>query len=240
MTQQTTQQTCMSATDFDERHYRTGQCIARVGKLWEQVAEEQQAIIDGQGYKHMNYDSWKEYWDTEWKEASGWTWKTIEHWMQARRIQSETPTPGTGGYTPRGADQWRELAPLAPEERTEFLNRYEEFKPTVTGGGHPFRAAIKEFKGERQPTVREVVPPEEMANLPSPDLSESEKWVFQPGKTQMALQRLDPDAVADDAHRLLGTKVNHEVETINYIIDWYASYRQAILSRKNKGLRAVQ
>lgn len=233
--------TIMDREEFEERHSRTGQYIARVGKIWEHVAEEQQSIIDGKGYTHLGYATWAEYWNNEWKEASGWAPQTVKNWMMARRTKLETPSTGDGKYEPQSVEQWKDLTSIQElEQRNEFLERYEEeFKPQIpTGMRAPFREAIKEFKGER--TAREVLSPSDMADLPDPELTASEKWVYEAGKIVAALRRLRPQEVAEDTYRLMPDKLEWEIDAANQIIGWYEQYKQALQAQKNQGLRAVK
>lgn len=151
----------MNRDEFEERHARTGQWIARVGKIWEAVAEEQQAIIDGKGYLYMGYSSWKDYWTKEWEGASGWTARTIEIWMQARRNKLSTPNVAGYGYEPESPEQWRNLGRIAdPEERIEFLGRYEsEIRPQLKKEGASsqiFREGVNRFLNECGPTVADI------------------------------------------------------------------------------------
>lgn len=243
MTQQVNNE-MMSREEFDTRHTRTGQHIARVEKVWEQIAEEQQVIIDGKGYLYMGYAAWSEYWDAEWKKASGWTWGTVEGWLKARRIKlGVEASGGTAGYVPTGADQWKELAGLEPEERTEFLEQYPEIKPTVSGGGHPFREAIKQFKGERQPAVRNVLSESDVKEIPSSELSEEEDWAFRTQKTLARLRRMRPHDVAEVVVKHKdGTNLDPEIDAAKQISAWYEVYAQVLedCRRSASQLKAIQ
>lgn len=103
MTEEATTGQLMLQTEFEECHFRTGQHIARVGKLWEAIAEEQQAIIQGKGYTHLGYGTWVEYWNTEWKESSGWAAQTVSNWIKARNVKLGTPLGDVAQRQPSGA-----------------------------------------------------------------------------------------------------------------------------------------
>lgn len=137
----------MTREEFEQHHARTWDYVARVGKIWEGIAGEQQAVIDGKGYRHLGYSSWTAYWDGEFKESTGWAHGTVEMWMVARRVKVATPNP-VHKVIESAPAKWADLGVIEePERRQEFLERYEEFRPE--GSRHPFREAIKEFRGER-------------------------------------------------------------------------------------------
>lgn len=232
----------MDRNEFEEHHARTGQWIARVGKIWEAVAEEQQAIIDGAGYKYLDYGSWSAYWTSEWEEASGWTYHTVRTWLKAKKVKDSMSRPTH--WEPESAYQWGVLSRIPGEDRPEFLDRYKtELEPKIKSEGetrHVFQEAVKEFKGEREPTVRETLSPGQMADLPSPRLNEAEKWVYQTGKISAALRTLDPEEVADHAYQFMPNKLHWEVDEANKIIEWYEHYKQALQARRNQGLKAVK
>jgi hypothetical protein len=144
-------QTTMVLEEFQQHHTRTWDYVARIGKVWEAIAEEQQAIIDGKGYRHLGYSSHKEYWNTEFAKMTGWAWSTLDSWLVASRTKRATPIAVDRDLTPA---RWNDLGGIKdPAERVEFLERYEtELKPKLKEEGvdsHVFREAIKEFKGER-------------------------------------------------------------------------------------------
>lgn len=169
MTEAITQE--MTREDFESRHAETGQLIARVGKIWEQVAERQQAIINGKGYLYIGYSTWAEYWSKEWQEASGWSPQTVSHWIAARNIKIETynafapegkmPGIGDSGRDPlQGWKNWKQLGEIKdPKDRADFLNRYDdEIKPELKSdgvGANVFGEAVKEYKSGRFDGVTE-------------------------------------------------------------------------------------
>lgn len=230
--------TTMSKEEFEQRHTRTWDYVARVGKIWEEIAEEQQAIVDGKGYQHIRYDSHLAYWNGEFAEKTGWSFSAITAWMEARRIKLQTPERARPAYQPTGPDQWRRIRSLEPEERKEFLETYaDDLKPK--GSRYPLREAVKEFKGDRSPVVRDVLKPEDMADIPSGEFDRFEEWASRTSKLIGPIRRLGPSEVADAYERLYPEHMDSEIDWADQIANWYAKYRDELVSRKRAGIHAV-
>lgn len=236
MTEQETT-TMMTREEFEEHHVATGNYIARVGKIWEDVAGEQQAIVDGKGYRHLGYSSWVWYWDGEFAAESGWTPEAVRNWLKAKRVKDSTPLGADAQWEPSGPEQWRDLSQIKdPQERAEFIERYDEFRPAA-GTQRAFREAVKDFKGE--PTVKEALSPEDMADIPSGEFDRFENWASESSKIVASLRRMQPEEVADACERLYADKLARHVDWADQIASWYAKYRDDLVARSRQGIRAV-
>lgn len=230
--------TAMSKEEFEQHHARTWNYVARVGKIWEGIAEEQQAIINGKGYTHLNYTSWQAYWDGEFLDETGWKSRAVEGWMYARRVKLQTPSTPGRAFEPSGAKHWEQLGSIKdPDQRLEFLENYAEYKPSEVGISHPFREAIKEFKGER---VRDVLKPEDMEDIPSGEFDRFENWASETSKLMGPIRRMSPSEVADACDRLYPEKLDRHIDWADQVAHWYAAYRDELVSRQRAGIRAVK
>lgn len=241
--------TAMSKEAFEQHHARTWDYVARVGKVWEGIAEEQQTIIDGRGYRHLNYASHEAYWSAEFQENTGWSPTTIRNWMSARRSKLETQAcmpkhPDPGLHTPSGAWEWREIKSIPdPEDRVKFLTEYADLKPRLSDEGVPpnrqIREAIKEFRGDR---VRDVLSPPDMQGLPETKLTEEENWVFEAQKISSAIRRLSPENVAAEASNISSPEeLAGYASTAEQIADWFTRYATELRERaEHRPLRAVR
>ncbi len=205
----------MNRVEFEEHHSRTWDYVARVGKVWEAIAEEQQAIIDGKGYRFLGYSSHQAYWNGEFAEKTGWGFTTIEAWLQARRIKAETPPRFESGYEPTGPTQWRQIRSIESEDRPEFLARYEEeFKPRVQGMANQFREAVKEYKGEPVGVVDRLQEQGvEIADYPSGPTPEERAYTAASQLLSVAMD-VTPEAAADSVSPGLAETVAKRYEAL--------------------------
>lgn len=237
--------TTMDREEFEQHHSRTWDYVARVGKIWEGVAEEQQAIIAGRGYRLMGYSSHKEYWTAEFAEKSGWSFGTIDNWLKAYRVKRSTPNVDVGVPQPSGATAWYDMHQIDPDQRSDFLAKYEEeIKPRLRDEGldgiRAFRAGIKDYKGEREPVVRDVLKPEDMADLPSGEFDDFENWASRTSKLVGPIHRMQPQEVADACEKLYPEKLDRHIAWADEVAQWYAAYRDELVARQRQGIRAVK
>lgn len=236
----------MTRDEFEERHSRTGFHIARVGKIWEAVAEEQQAIINGKGYRYLDYQTWADYWDNEWQEPSGWSHATISNWIKARNIKQET-------YNALGADtqlriatspeHWRNLGSIAdPEKRGEFLNRYEgEIKPALKAQGvssQIFREGVNRFL-DGDPTIggmaESIARSAAKGNVPEHFHSRTISKDIRNLRTH--IMGYSAEVMAHEMRRdASDSDVGKMVQTIGEVIDWLGEFQGGL----NKGATTTE
>lgn len=234
----------MNRVEFEEHHSRTWDYVARVGKIWEGIAEEQQAIRDGEGYKHLGYGTWDEYWSGQFGERTGWSSDTVLNWMRARKVKLSTPNVDVHVPLPTGPTAWTHLNRIEPEKRADFLKEYdEEIKPRLTEEGfdgiRAFREGIKDFKGER--TVKDILGDGWDEDLPQPGLKPEQKVPTQLGSFHTFVYRLNPEAVVDAVQEMqTSPDLSGEIKTVDSLLAWLESYRDALVSRQATPLRAVK
>jgi hypothetical protein len=90
-----------------------------------------------------------------------------------------------------------------------------------------------------EPTVREVLEPEDMADIPSGEFDRAEEKA---SLTSKIVPRTtdDPADVAEAAYRLYGENIERHIRWADDIANWYAKYRDELVARKKRGLRAVK
>lgn len=203
----------------------------RVGELLNQIKES--GAFGEAGYRYF-----QPYYRDRWEERIGRTWETAKKYMVAARVTQEMASEGGGDHTHPVTDSVaaRKLGTIPdPVERVRVWNEHVESGEKRAGYDNLDRR-IKEAKGE--PTVREVLTPEDMADLPSADLGREEKFYFRVRQELASVKRIDADALVNVAEK--PEEVDDLGNTLQRISEEYARLADAAFAHRRQGLRAVQ
>lgn len=227
----------MAQEEFEQHHSRTWDYVARVGKIWEAIAGEQQAIVDGRGYRYLGYASHEDYWNGEFAERSGWTYRAIKNWLSGRRVKLATVSTESraGLYEDLGPTQWTHLQPLTPIQRSEFLDQYEStIKPKLQEEGvntRVFQEAVKEFRGERKTGVIEQMHEEGVPILDYPAGPTPEEEAYNAASQLLSVAMdVTPEAAADSVSPGLAQTTAQRYEAL---IPWTRRFVAQLYLRAN-------
>jgi hypothetical protein len=90
-----------------------------------------------------------------------------------------------------------------------------------------------------EPTVREVLKPEDFADLPSGEFDRAEEKASLTSKI-VPRRTDDPAEVAEACYRLYGDGIASHIRWADEIANWYAMYRDELVAQQERGLRPVK
>ncbi len=91
-----------------------------------------------------------------------------------------------------------------------------------------------------EPTVRDVLTAQDMADIPSGEFDRFENWASETSKIIGPLRRMSPSEVADACERLYPKKLDRHIDWAKQIAEWYAAYAEELEAKKSQGLRVVE
>lgn len=224
----------MTEGQFRHHHALTWEYVARVNKVWEAIAEEQQAIVDGKGYQHLGYASHKAYWDSEFAERTGWKHRAIRQWMQARRIKMNTPAARARHFETTGPRDWAHLGKLEPKDRVEILENYDAYRPTDWAGKQSgMEHAIKAYQAQRDLGVIEHMEAAGVEVPPYPSGLTAEEHAYN-AVSQLLTVAMDvtPEAAADSISPGLAQTVAPQYEAL---VPWIRRFTAQLHLRASGG-----
>lgn len=204
----------------------------RIGEVLNQIKESG-------AYKEAGHRYFQPYYRERWEERIGRTWATARHYMNAATVVQEMEDAGSQDHGHPVTDFMaaEKLGTIHdPSERVEIWNAHVESGERRAGYENLDRR-IKEAKGE--PTVREVLTPSEMADVPSGEFDRAEEKA---SLTSKIVPRTtdDPEEVAEACYRLYGDSIETHIRWADEIAGFYARYRDSLVARQRKGIRAVK
>lgn len=223
----------MTQEEFEQHHALTQEYVARVGRVWEAIAEEQQAIIDGKGYRYLGYQSWRAYWMGQFQGKTGWSHITVAGWLKAKRIKDTTEVV-RDSWAPTGPEQWKNLMALdTPEERADFLQEYPRLQ-AVQDSKQPFREAVKEFKAKRELGVIERMHEEDVVVPPYPSGPTPAEHAYK-AASQLLSMAMDvmPETAADSISPGLAQTIARDYDVL---VPWVRRFVAQLHIRASGGL----
>lgn len=207
-----------------------GNSAISMGKLLNRIKES--GTYQEAGYKHF-----QPYYHERWEERIGRAWASIRQYMYAARVVGEMEGGDHDPYPVTDFIAAKKLGTIAdPKDRVRVWNEHvESGEPSDSRENLDRR--IKETKGE--PVVRDVLTPEDMADLPAAEFNRAEEKASLTSKI-VPRSTDDPEEAAEAAYRLYGENIDRHIRWADDIANWYAKYRDELIARQRQGIRAVK
>jgi Domain of unknown function (DUF4326)/Protein of unknown function (DUF3102) len=189
--------------------------------------------------------------------------KKLIEWTKENDLGVSITRPGKWGnhhwLPPEASDEERARAVSAyeHEQLPRQPERLDEI-PTLKGKalicvcapklchGHVLQAKAEGWESptkpppQREPVVRDVLTPQDMADLPAGEFDHLENWASETSKLIGPIRRLAPEEVAEVCWRLYPEKIDRHVDWAKQIANWYTSYAEALEAQSKQGLRVVE
>lgn len=225
---------------FEERAHNA---LLKAESGWREFTEEMREIKRTEAYKEAGYRYFGPYYRERWEERTGKTFATVKTYFIGLDALEEFESAMAGDHVHQrmpGVQESRILRTALPDPADRvgaWQNHLDSGRPH-TADRSELRESIREYKGE--PTVRDVLKPADMADVPRGEFDRFENWASETSKLVGPISRMAPDEVADACERLYPEKIERHIAWADEIAQWYGAYRDELVARQRSGIRAVK
>lgn len=210
---------------------------------WRDFTEQMRDIKRTESYKEVGYRHFGSYYRERWQERTGRTLTTVQTCFQGLAALEEMEAVTNYEHARNSYPGYTEARILRsaipdPVERVEVWDEYVASGRPIGQNRAGLRESIAESKGE--PTVRDVLKAEDMADVPSAEFDRFENWASETSKLVGPISRMRPEEVADACERLYPEKIERHIAWADELARWYGAYRDELVSRQRQGIRAVK
>lgn len=216
---------------------RAEQALEKAETGWREFAETMREIKESGAHEEAGYRYFQPYYRERWEPRTGKSFSTVKRMIIGLGVlESIAEVDPAEVHLDYNTAEVLSVV-KEPEERLRIVREQVESGESLTtnAGREQLRDRIRGYKGE--PVVRDVLQPEDMADLPSREMPRSQKLYHRTSEIFAAIEGLDPADVA--AHNTNPKLLQANIEWAERISAWYAEYADELKAMRSQPLRVV-